>query len=173
MPTVEVVVGFVGVLVGTAATSILTIYRERFTARREREARDAQSARERREKRDGFQRESLLALQQAVADLVRSVYDEQDRMLVVLDESGRWPVRTWETVTAKGWSDAEHRLELLSARVFDAHVTDLAAAIRENGRNSVWAQTTSDAKASNVALQGLVKDFNSRVRMLLPGLYGL
>jgi hypothetical protein len=172
MPTVEVVAGFVGVLVGTVSTSTLTIYKERFTAKRERDARDAQIARETQQQRDGFQRESLLALQQAVTDLVTSVYDEQDRMLRSMQETGQWPARTWETITARGWSDAEQRLEMLSARVFDEKANELATRVHNAGRNSVWAPTIDEAKASNLILGSSVQEFHQRIRQLLPALYG-
>lgn len=99
----DAVVGFVGVALGAASTSILTIYKERFTARREREARDDQRRREREDQRNVFQIETVLALQSAVSDLVKSVYDEQDRMLVEMEHTNRWPVGYWETPTATGW----------------------------------------------------------------------
>jgi hypothetical protein len=92
----DAVVGLVGVALGTASTSILTIYKERFTARREREARDDQRRREREDQRNIFQRETVLALQSAVSDLVKSVYGEQDRMLVAMERTNRWPVRCWK-----------------------------------------------------------------------------
>src|SRR4051794_502947 len=38
---------------------------------------------------------------------------EQDRMLLEMSQSNRWPARTWETITAVGWSDAERRLEMM------------------------------------------------------------
>jgi hypothetical protein len=53
----DAVVGLVGVSLGAASTSILTVYKERFTARREREARDDQRRREREDQRNIFQRD--------------------------------------------------------------------------------------------------------------------
>jgi hypothetical protein len=40
-----------------------------------------------------YSRETVLALQSAVSDLVKSVYGEQDRMLVAMERTNRWPVR--------------------------------------------------------------------------------
>lgn len=167
----DALVGFVGVALGAASTSILTIYKERFAARREREARDDQRRREREDERNTFQRESILALQSAVSDLVKSVYDEQDRMLVELEKTQCWPVRQWETPTAAGWADAEMRLEMLRARVFNKEISELAGQIRTVSRKSVWAENIDDAKRSNQLLERLFEDLNKKVEMVLPGLY--
>lgn len=51
------VFGFAGVLVGSAGTSIVTIYKEVITTRREAAQRDRQYERERTAARDTFQRE--------------------------------------------------------------------------------------------------------------------
>jgi hypothetical protein len=149
----------------------LTIYKERFTARREREARDDQRRREREDQRNIFQRETVLALQSAVSDLVKSVYDEQDRMLVEMELTNRWPVRCWGTPTAAGWADAEMRLEMLRVRVFDEEISELAGRVRAASKKSVWAKHIDDAKQSNQLLEKLFEDFNEKVGKALPKLY--
>jgi hypothetical protein len=167
----DAVVGFVGVALGAASTSVLTIYKERFTARREREARDDQRRREREDQRNIFQRETILALQSAVSDLVKSVYDEQDRMLVEMEQTSSWPVRRWETPTAAGWADAEMRLEMLRVRVFDEEISELAGQVRAASKKSVWAEHIGDAKQSNQLLEQLFENFNDKVGRALPKLY--
>jgi hypothetical protein len=100
------VFGLVGVLLGSLSTSLLTIYRERLTTRREQAARDEQYERDRNSARDIFQRDSILALQSAVSDLIRAAYIELDRILAEHSQTGHWTAREWETPTATGWSDA-------------------------------------------------------------------
>lgn len=68
--------GFVGVLLGSLTTSVLAVYRERLMSRREQTARDAHYERDRETARDTFQRDSILALQTAISDLIRAVYQE-------------------------------------------------------------------------------------------------
>ncbi|TDT97308.1 hypothetical protein EDD99_5426 [Streptomyces sp. 846.5] len=85
---VNAVFGFVGVLLGSLTTSILTIYKERITGRRETAARDEQFGRDRQASRDAFQHESVLALQTAVTDVIKAAYDEMDRLLAQLDRTG-------------------------------------------------------------------------------------
>jgi hypothetical protein len=57
-----------------------------------------------------IQRQSLLALHDAVSDLVKAVFNEQDRMLKEMRRTGSWPARQCETPTATGWEDTELRL---------------------------------------------------------------
>ncbi len=168
---VDALVGLVGVALGAASTSILTIYKERFTARREREAREDQRRREREDERNIFQRESILALQSAVSDLVKSVYDEQDRMLVEMEKTNCWPARRWETPTAAGWAGAEIRLEMLRVRVFDKDLSELAGQVRAASKESVWAENIDDAKRSNRLLEQLFREFNGTAGKSLPKLY--
>jgi hypothetical protein len=61
--------GFVGVLLGSLTISVLAVYRERLTTRREQDARDAQYERDRKTARDTFQRDSILDLQSAVRQM--------------------------------------------------------------------------------------------------------
>ena len=88
------VFGLVGVLLGSLSTSLLTIYRERLTTRREQAARDEQYKRDRNTARDIFQRDSILALQSAVSDLIRAAYTELDRILAEL-LAGPMPCCGW------------------------------------------------------------------------------
>ena len=81
------VVGLAGVLLGSLTTSVLTIYRERLATRREQAAGDEQYKRARKTARDTFQRDSILALQAAISDLIRAVYQELDRILAEFNQT--------------------------------------------------------------------------------------
>jgi hypothetical protein len=52
----EAVYGFVGVLLGSATTAVLTVYRERLVSGREREVRQQLREQDRKDQRDTFQR---------------------------------------------------------------------------------------------------------------------
>lgn len=135
--TASAVYGFIGVLLGSATTAVLTVYHELVTSRRERDAREHLRAQEIRDQRNAFQRQSLLALQDAVSDLVRSVFGEQDRMIEEMQRTGSWPARQWETPTATGWENAELRLQASRARVFDEELQDLAREIHATVKEAV------------------------------------
>jgi hypothetical protein len=169
--TASAVYAFIGVLLGSATTVVLTVYREQVVSRREREAREHQRTQERHDQRDAFQRQSLLALQDAVSDLVKAVFDEQDRMLEEMRRTGSWPVRQWETPTAAGWEDAELRLQVSHARVFDEELRDSAQKIHAVARESVWASCLDQAKGLNQELEEGHQRFNDLVAKALLELY--
>ena len=154
------VFGLVGVLLGSLSTSILTIYRERLTTRREQVARDEQYERDRNSARDTFQRDSILALQTAISDLVRAAYQELDRVLAEFKQTGAWTARKWETPTATGWSDAVLRLELTQARVFDDQLRSLAGKLRTSAGASIWAQSLAASKRHSDEMDPVYIMFN-------------
>jgi hypothetical protein len=147
------------------------VYRETVTSRRERDAREHQRVQERQDQRDTFQRQSLLALQDAVSDLVKSVFNEQDRMLKEMQRTSSWPARKWETPTATGWEDADLRLQVSRARVFNEELRELAREIHEAAKESVWASSLDEAKDLNPRLEQGHQRFNDLVAKELPGLY--
>ena len=126
----EALYGFVGVLLGSGSTAMLTVYRERLISRREREALQHQREQDRKNQRDTFQRQSLLALQDAVSDLIKNVYNEQDRILAEMRQTNQWPTRQWETPTATGWENANLRLHASRARVFEEALREVADEIQ-------------------------------------------
>jgi hypothetical protein len=146
-------------------------HHELVTSRRERHAREHQRVQERQDQRDTFQRQSLLALQDAVSDLVKAVFNEQDRVLEEMQRTGSWPSRQWETPTATGWEDAELRLQVSRARVFDEELRNLAREIHAVAKESVWASSLDEAKDLNPPLEQGHQRFNDLVAKALPGLY--
>ncbi len=165
------VFGLIGVLLGSVITAFGTIYREQVTSKREREARAHQAAQEKHAQFATFQRESILSLQEAVAAVVKSVYDEQDRVLREFATTGVWHARQWETPTVQGWADAQLRLQSFRARVFDEDLRAVAGEIRTTARSSIWAAGVQEAKESNLRLAELVEAFNEAVAGRLRDLH--
>jgi hypothetical protein len=163
--------GFVGVLLGSLTTSVLTIYKARLAARHEVELRDQQYERDRKSAHDAFQRESICGLQTAVADLLKAVHDELDRQLVESHGSGTWPARQWETPTAKGWSDAVLQLELSRARVLDQELRDFADQLRTVAGNAIWANDLPTARRLSEQLEPLQIRFNESVAQIFRSLF--
>ena len=169
--TASAVYGFIGVLLGSATTAALTVYRERLLSTREREARKQQRQQDQQDQRNTFQRQSLLALQDAVSDLVKALYNEQDRMLEEMRRTDRWPARQWETPTATGWQDAELLLQDSRARVFDEKLRDLGREINAVAKESLYASSIDKAKDLNKRLRQVHERFNDLVANALPELY--
>jgi hypothetical protein len=73
-------------------------------------------------------------------------------MLQEMQRTGSWPARQWKTPTATGWEDAELRLQVSRARVFDEKLRDLAREIHAAAKESVWASSLDEAKTSTPGL---------------------
>lgn len=168
---VSAIFGFVGVLLGSLTTSVLTIYKDRLVARHETMIRDQQYERDRQATKDDFQRESIQALQSAVSDVIRAAYEELDRVLAELRESGSWPARQWETPTAKGWSEAVLQLQLMAARVLDEGVRELAYEIQRVAGEAIWAADLSTAKQHSRRLEPLHVRFNDTANRIFASLF--
>jgi hypothetical protein len=167
----EALFGFVGVVLGSVTTSVLTIYQERVVGRRESAVREQQYEQDRKASRDTFQRDSILALQSAVMDMIKTVHGELDRILAEVQHSGEWPARQWETPTATGWSEAVLRLESSRARVFDDELRSLATELRIAAGDSVWARDLESARQASERLEPLQIRFHEAVTRVLPDLY--
>lgn len=98
--SLDAVFGLAGVALGSLTTSVLTVYRDRLTVRQENAVRDQQYERSRQLALHELQRESILTLQAAAAELIAAAYAELDRMLVEYRKTGEWAARIWETPTA-------------------------------------------------------------------------
>ncbi|MEV0220310.1 hypothetical protein [Streptomyces sp. NPDC050704] len=162
--------GFVGVLLGSLITSVLTIYKDRLAARHEIELRDQQYERDRQAAKDAFQRESILALQTAVTNLLKAAYKELDRVLAEFHESGSWPARQWETPTAEGWSEAVLQLQLSASRVLDGGLRELAQEIQHAAGDSIWAADLTTARQHSERLEPLHVRFNDAVTRIFASL---
>lgn len=81
------------------------------------------------------------------------------------------PARDWETPTATGWVDAELRLQVSRARVFDEELRDLARKIRSLAMQSAWASSSDTAKDLNGPLEREHGRFNDLIANALPEYY--
>ncbi|MEV0196121.1 hypothetical protein [Nonomuraea sp. NPDC050691] len=156
---------------GSIITAIVTIYAERQKGKREAAQSDRQYERDLRLARDTFQRDSILTLQTAVADLIKAAYEELDRAIAIAKEMGQWPARHWETPTAVGWSTALLLLKSSRARVFNEEIRSLAMELQEAAGDSIWAKSLDEAEQHSKRLEPLLDRFNDAIARTLPSLY--
>jgi gas vesicle protein len=167
----QAIFGLVGVLLGSVITAFVTIYAEHQKGKREAAQSDRQYERERQSARDTFQRDSILTLQNAVIDLVKSVHAELDRIIATAEETQKWPARQWETPTAVGWSAALLLLKSSRARVFNEEIRSLATELEKTAGDSIWAKSLNEAEQHSKRLEPLLDRFNDAVARTLPSLY--
>jgi hypothetical protein len=149
--------GFLGVIVG----AVVSLLGEQFTTRREREARKAVGEQERKDGRDAFQRETILALQEAIAQFWQSV------MIARIEAAGQ-PLALLGSAEAQ----ALHlRINMLRARIFD---DELRGVVKE-----VLGHIHGAGKASDVAsfdhhartAERLTRQMDDQVNVLLKDLF--
>ena len=79
--------------------------------------------------------------------------------------------RTWLTPTATGWQSVELRVETMAARVFDDDLRSISAAICTASRDAVWASSAEDSEHAGGEMKALNRRFNLRLSSVLPDLY--
>jgi hypothetical protein len=115
--------GFLGVIVG----AVVSLLGEQFATRREREARQALRHQERTDRRDTFQRETILALQDALAEFLP---------LVLLLRPKPGPPPTNLLLENAEVSELHWRINMLSARLFDDELRSLVKSLRDEIRRT-------------------------------------
>jgi hypothetical protein len=88
----QVVLGLVGVVLGGAIVGGVALRHMQLVTDREREVRQVERELGRKDARDGFQRDTILALQDAAGDLLRMVAYLHYEALNAEEKTGYWPV---------------------------------------------------------------------------------
>jgi len=125
--TVGAVAGAVGVVVGALISSVEVMLRERLVGCREREAQQAQRQQLLDDQRATFQRDTILALQQAIGDLWSQSADAHNQASRQQAATGEWP-RTDLTVVPT-FNKVSAQVNALRARVFDDELRSLASEV--------------------------------------------
>jgi uncharacterized coiled-coil protein SlyX len=164
----EAIFGFLGVIVG----AVVSLLGEQVTTRRERAARQALRDQERKDRRDAFQRETILALQDAVTDLRRTVaHDQAEKVAKMVNESSAWPARYSDDPPPEDYLEAHRLISKFWPRVFDAELQDLAIDIRDVAAKAIVAGDEVGMWAFVNRLEELADRFSRRVANLLPDLF--
>jgi hypothetical protein len=133
-----------GALITLATTIVVQGFTHGFQSRRERQAREATLQAEKQERRSAFQRDALLAVQEALGDLGRAAAETHRQ----IRDSGRdWMERhrPW----TEEFRDAEATTTKLAARVLDDELRKL---VRDTRQAAIEVVTAKSYKHSSEAL---------------------
>jgi hypothetical protein len=168
--TVSAVAAAVGVAAGALISSVGVVLRERLVDRREREAQRELRKQALKDQHDGFQRETILNLQDAIGQLWSLSADAYNQAAQQQAKTGEWP-RTVLT----GMPDlnkVSQQVKALGARVFDEELRELTAKVMR----SVWAGIeVSDWSQQPEHMATAIEPLNQlheRAHLLLKSLYG-
>jgi signal transduction histidine kinase len=160
-----------GVVVGSAISTAGTAFRERLVSQREREAQEALRVQEKADQRAIFQRESILALQDAIADYWTAVVRDRDKKVAAQVTNGEWPATTLGDPIPDDFHTAYSRVNRFRARVFDDKLRDLSRRLQDEMGRTLFAANASAANELLEAAQDHATQMNERITSLLRELY--
>ena len=134
----EALLGFLGVIIGAAIAGGISLWQVHFVTTREREAQRRHRAEERTDRRDAFQRETLMALQDATSRMRHATVREHERRTAFMKDQGSWPEREG-LLFPDDWTEAAARLLWLQARLLDQELRQLLERFRHESANAMTA----------------------------------
>jgi hypothetical protein len=167
----QAVLAFVGVILGAIIAGFVSLWQMRLVTARERKAQQIHREQERTDRREAFERETLLALQDAISDLRQVTMRDYERKVVLMAEQGPWPNPSMSLLLTNGWIEANERLIALRARAFDEELQKLVAGFGDATALAMTAQTQSDAEEWIVQAGSRLEEVNRRISELLPRLF--
>jgi hypothetical protein len=105
----EALLGFLGVIIGAAIAGGISLWQVQFVTAREREAQRMHRDQERMDRRDAFQRETLLALQDATSRMRHATVREHERRTALMKDRGSWLPRDGVLLPDE-WTEGAERL---------------------------------------------------------------
>lgn len=167
----QAVLAFVGVILGAIIAGFLTLWQIRLLTARERKAQQTRREQERTDRREAFERETLLALQDAISNVRQVTLRDYERKVALMAEQGSWPNPSTSLLLTNGWTEADERLIALRARAFDEELQQLVVGFRDATTLAMTAQIQSDADEWIVQAGSRLEEVNRRISALLSRLF--
>lgn len=168
---VTAIIGLLGALLGGLVTGGVALMRERLLTKREREARERVRERELEDRRHAFQRESLLALQEALRELANARNDDYEQRRGGTHTTGSWRRLHENELFSKELRVARARCWELHARIFDEEARKLVANIINRSRDVPKASSLEEAAETIGKINHLYHRFQSRFNALMRTLF--
>jgi hypothetical protein len=160
----------VTLLIGFATKSVSDWFEHRRSIRREREAREALRRDQFFERRTSFQRQTLLDLQDASMQLVRSVgaIHHQDKMIYA--STNQWGKQRVGDDLSETNRLAQARTGMLGPRVRDGTVRELVSKLKTHSVEVLRSETLEDSERADLALIIIHDKLNERIGEVLRNL---
>jgi hypothetical protein len=158
------------VLLGAIIAGGVSLWREQVVTTRERVAREAERQLRRKDVRDTFQRETLLALQDAIENLRTATFAEWGRR----QEGPSKPYGAWAAGDDRfyqDWRASYVPVKKLWARIFDSELRSLVQDLYNGCIDALTSTGLVRASEKIVGINELVDRVENRIAVLLPDLY--
>jgi len=159
--------GFIGVIIGGVITGSITVVAEILRIRGEASLDGAKRKDDRQLGRDNFQREQLLALQDAVNDLTAASVAGYDHYQTAFRATGKWGAVLLPEALNRAEGVAVLQVATLRSRLADKTVRDLAAALIVAARTVTSSIDEPTAAAAYPELNELAHDLLERTGELI------
>jgi hypothetical protein len=167
----QAVLGFVGVVLGGAIVGGVALRQVQLVTDREREARQVERELARKDARDVFQRQTVLALQDAVADLLRMVVHLHDEAVNAEEKTGHWSAPSRFDELPADFEEHFVCVQGLRARVFDDGLRRLVAELNTAALGALHAGDREHAADLMVGLTETDEQLQERLHVLLNELF--
>jgi hypothetical protein len=162
-PVVTLVVGF-------ATKWISDLFQNRWAAQRERDNRLDQRRDAARHRRVGFQRETLLALQDGVAKLVRATGKAHHQDVMAYRSSGKWKKAFLGGEVSEEFLKAQVATSTLRVRVLDEQVRELCKTVLDRCVSILFAPDERTALDEMMSMIKALSALNERIGDVLRNL---
>lgn len=167
---ISALAGALGVVAGSLVSSVGVVLRERLVGRREREVQQALRLQQLADQRATFQRDTILALQDAIGELWALSADAYNRAFTSWAETGEWPMPV--PAELPGLNTVSARTNALRARVFDDELRRLVSELERSIWHAVevadWREQSERMKAAREPRNRM----QERVNLLLKAVLG-
>lgn len=155
---------------GAVVTGSVTVWRERVITDRERAAQQADREQRRKDVRDAFQRESLLALQDAIEDARKATVNEWQRQHALWKKTHEWEAEVGDG-QYEAWHEHDLRVRKLSARVLDPRLRLLLEEFGDASHSTIRASMVTEANSYRRETIKTAQQVHERISALLPELF--
>jgi hypothetical protein len=157
----------VTLLIGFATGAVTEWLRDRRTEGRERKARKEARRDQFLERRKDFQRQTLLDLQEAVMELIRTAGEMHYQDLMASRKAGKWVSQPVTDELNERARIVQARTTLLSVRVRDDSVRGFVDELKGHASSLVVSKSQAESEATFANINPIFQKLNERVGQLL------
>jgi hypothetical protein len=150
-------------LLGYAMKAFSDWLQHRRTTEREREARAAARQDERANRRVAFQRQTLLDLQEAMMQLIRSAGAMHHRDVMEFRKTGKWQKQLFGEELNENARLANARTSMLAVRVRDDPVRDLVQTVKSHAIAAAMCGSQEEGERAMTAMGAAFEQLNQRI----------
>jgi hypothetical protein len=167
----QAVLALVGVVIGGVLAGGVALRQVQLFTDREHAARQAEREHARKDARDAFQRDTILALQGAVADLLRMVVDLHGEAINAEEKLGHWPASGRFGELRASFDEHFVCVQGLRARLFDDALRRLVADVATSALGALHVGDRERAAHLMAGLGETNEQLQERVHALLKELF--